>query len=115
MGRAKNSKIQATVALRARNTGVLAEQFFANENYDSQDGLKDLLRVEPGKPMGYLPLETIRTRGRDPIEVTFELEASGLQTRTYSQNECGVGEVAVSLIKAYALSLQGRDVNGRLF
>ena len=115
MGRAKNSEIQAAVALCVRNVGVLAEPFFANENYDSQDGLKDLLRVGPGRPMGYLPLETIRTRGRDPIEVTFELEASGLQTRTYSQNECGVGEVAVSLIKAYALGLLGRDVNGRLF
>jgi hypothetical protein len=105
--------MRATVALCVRNTGVLAKQFFANENYlESQTDLKDLLLVGPGKPMGYLPLGTIQARGRDPIELAVELKAAGLQTRIYTQNECGVASGALYVWDDRALkNLLGRYQN----
>jgi hypothetical protein len=40
--------------------------------------------------MGYLPLQTIRLRGKDPSRLAAELEAGALQTGFYSQEQCRV-------------------------
>ena len=59
-------------------------------DYDMWD-LSDLTRVGPTKPMGYLPIETIRTRGSDPEVLLHDLKAAGLSAVLLPFGECHIG------------------------
>ncbi|SRR3989344_2087035 len=58
--------------------------------------LSDLLDVGPEKPLGYLPLDTIRNYCHvDPAEVAKYLQQRGLETREWAQSFCNVGSGAL--------------------
>ena len=52
--------------------------------------MDDLFKVGPKKPLGYLPLKTIRSCGFKPGEVASDLEGRQLQTRFCTKEECKI-------------------------
>ena len=65
---------------------------------DQSEGryLNNLLDIGPDKPLGYLPLFTLRDLCMvDPIEVAEYLRQRGLETREWDQSFCHVGSGAL--------------------
>lgn len=54
------------------------------------DPMDDLFKVGPRKPLGYLPLKTIRSCGFKPGQVASDLENCELQTRFCTKEECKI-------------------------
>ncbi len=53
--------------------------------------LNDLLRVGPDKPLGYLPLNTIREECKvNPLDVAKYLKRRGLEIKAWKQSFCKV-------------------------
>lgn len=59
-------------------------------HYDPHDDpaiLNDLLDIGPRKPLGYLPYETLRRHGQDPVAFRRMLECSGISTQLFSSRK----------------------------
>jgi hypothetical protein len=60
-------------------------------NSDAHSILMDLVRVGPTKPVGYLPIDTLRRCGIEPWVVARDLEANGCSTAELSPVQCHIG------------------------
>ena len=66
--------------------------------------LMDLLEVGLEKPLGYLPLDTIRDScGVNPSEVAQYLQQRGFETREWDQSFCKVGSGALYIYDQVSL------------
>lgn len=66
--------------------------------------LSDVRSVGPKKPLGYLPLSTIkRDCGVDPQLLIAEANRQGKISRIFSQTECGIGSGALFVADRVAL------------
>jgi hypothetical protein len=59
------------------------------------DPLSDIRSVGPGKPVGYLPLSTIKTYRGDIKLLTKEAKQGGLMVRVFNENETNIGSGAL--------------------
>lgn len=64
----------------------------------------DLLSVGPQKPVGYLPINTVRKAGWSPKRVLEWAENKGLEARIFAKDECHVGTGAVYVWHLEALT-----------
>jgi len=67
--------------------------------------LADLCGVGPRKPLGYLPLGTIRDAGADPVTLAAELSGQGLTVLSFGEDECHIGSGALYAFDNDAMAL----------
>jgi len=71
----------------------------------ADSGLSHLRQVGPNKPMGYLPLSTIRDRGTDPEVVLAELQGRNVSATVLPEAACHVRGGALFAYSPRALQL----------
>jgi hypothetical protein len=67
------------------------------------DALSDLYRVGPDKPIGYLPLSTIKKAGAEPRRLYKEMKGRGLSAHLFSEGESQVCSGALYVWDVHSL------------
>jgi hypothetical protein len=81
-------KTKRAITKEAKDYGIIDKS--------STHGLDDLLSVGPEKPLGYLPLITIRNECKvDVNKLTKFLELNGKKTALFKEDECRIGSGAL--------------------